>query len=40
VTPMTPPLTVALVAAKPIPPISRQLPLLSRFLFHPPQLLS
>jgi len=40
VTPMTQPLTVALVAATPIPPISRQLPLLSRFLFHPPQLLS
>lgn len=40
VTPVAQPLNVTLVAATPLPVVPRQLPLLSRFLFHPPQLLS
>jgi hypothetical protein len=39
VTPITMPLEVTRLAADPVSPVARQLPLLSRFLFHPPQLL-
>ena len=40
VTPIEVPIEATLVATEPVPPVARQLPLLSRFLFHPPQLLS
>ena len=39
VTPIAIPIEVSLIPAAPVPPVARQLPLLSRFLFHPPQLL-